>query len=98
MKPRFGGGSFLQLSGSYTHRVRPVAGSIAATWLSDVLVYKTPFTMIGVASNFPVTSPGVCFTTSISGEVQRQATRRLLTFCLSIWSRGEYLVLALLAP
>src|SRR5215813_15002302 len=98
MNPWLGGGSFLQLSGSYTHPVRPVAGSIAATWLSDVLVYKTPFTMIGVASNCPAMSPGVRFTTSISGEVQRQATRRPLTFCLSIWSRGEYLALALLAP
>src|SRR5215472_6158972 len=70
---------------------------MAATWLRQVLTYSTPSTMIGVPSFSQMLSLRAC-TIASSGDLHRQAIRRLLTFAGPIWLSGEYLLLALSPP
>ena len=69
----------IQILGSCTQSVRPVVASMAATWLADVLTYRTPPTINAVASFAHVRIPGCEAISSRSGDVQRQAIRSCLT-------------------
>jgi len=47
--PKLAGVPCTQILGSWTHNVRPLVASMAATWLIEVLTYRTPPIMSGVA-------------------------------------------------
>ena len=62
---------------------------MAATWLDDVLTYRTPPTINGVASLAQVRISGREAISSRSGDTQRQAMRSCLTLSRVIWSSEE---------
>jgi hypothetical protein len=69
--------------------VRPLIASMAATWLAEVLTYRTPPIISGVAWFSHVRICGWRAISSSSGDVQRHAMRRRPTFSRVIWSRDE---------
>src|SRR2546423_660736 len=70
---------------------------MAATWLRQVLTYRTLPTMTGVPS-FSQGSILRAWRMGPSGDFHRHAICSLFTFALLIWPNGEYLVFALSPP